>query len=231
MLFVNRRGFAVFTMQRLRLGVTLLTVLDDDDASCRVRGPGSDVGRRTSNPGPGRYMQCHACSQREPVPTQCPTCKSMRLHQYGVGTQKVEEELKNLFPFAKVARLDRDIASQRRAHEQIYRSFVSGELDILVGTQMIAKGFDFPNVTLVGVVDADVSCIFPIFARLNERLIFSPRWPAAPAAAIPKAKSSCRRIIPTITHCRPRKSTIISASMSRRSPIASVCVIRRFAGW
>jgi primosomal protein N' (replication factor Y) (superfamily II helicase) len=94
----------------------------------------------------------------------------MRLHQYGVGTQKVEEELKKLFPFVKVARLDRDIASQRRSHEKIYRSFVNGELDVLVGTQMIAKGFDFPKVTLVGVVDADVSLHLPDFRSAFDLL-------------------------------------------------------------
>jgi len=92
----------------------------------------------------------------------------MRIHQYGVGTQKVELELKKLFPFAKVARLDRDSAARRRSPERIYRAFVNGELDVLVGTQMIAKGFDFPKVTLVGVVDADVSLHLPDF-RSAER--------------------------------------------------------------
>ena len=130
-----------------------------------------------------RYMQCHACLRREPVPIQCPTCRSMRLRQFGVGTQKVEEELHRLFPFVKAARLDRDIvrqstggrppgqvagASVRRRHERIYRAFAGGELDVLIGTQMIAKGFDFPKVTLVGVVDADVSLHLPDF-RSAER--------------------------------------------------------------
>src|SRR5258708_5240744 len=115
-----------------------------------------------------RYMQCHACSRREPFPVQCPPCKSMRLHQFGIGTQKVEEEIRKLFPFAKIARLDRDVSSVRHSHEKIYRAFLSGELDILVGTQMIAKGFDFPKVTLVGVVDADVSLHLPDF-RSAER--------------------------------------------------------------
>jgi primosomal protein N' (replication factor Y) len=103
------------------------------------------------------------------VPNQCPSCRSMRLRQYGIGTQKVEEELKRLFPFVKVARLDRDMVSQRRQHEKIYRAFAGGELDVLIGTQMIAKGFDFPNVTLVGVVEADVSLHLPDF-RSSERI-------------------------------------------------------------
>src|SRR4029077_6966081 len=119
-------------------------------------------------PLPLRYMQCHACSQREAVPIQCPACRRMKLRQFGVGTQKVEEELKRLFPFVKAARLDRDVAAQRRQHEKIYRAFLGGELDVLVGTQMIAKGFDFPKVTLVGVVEADVSLHLPDF-RSAER--------------------------------------------------------------
>jgi len=155
LLFVNRRGFTPFlrcskcgwVSRCSRCSTTLTMHLGTGDA---------------------RYMQCHACSQREGVPNQCPKCKSMRIHQYGVGTQKVEEELKKLFPFAKIARLDRDIAAQRRSHVRIYRSFVKGEVDVLVGTQMIAKGFDFPNVTLVGVVDADVSLHLPDF-RSAER--------------------------------------------------------------
>ncbi len=155
MLFVNRRGFTPFlrcstcgwVSRCSRCSTTLTLHLGAGDI---------------------RYMQCHSCSQREKVPTQCPQCKSMRLHQYGVGTQKVEEELKKLFPFAKVARLDRDVASKRHSHEAIYRAFLSGDLDVLIGTQMIAKGFDFPKVTLVGVVDADVSLHLPDF-RSAER--------------------------------------------------------------
>jgi primosomal protein N' (replication factor Y) len=170
MLFVNRRGFTPFlrcgkcgwVSRCSRCSTTMTLHLDFE-------------GKRT--------MQCHACSQREPFPVQCPSCRSMRLHQYGIGTQKVEEEIKKLFPFVKVARLDRDIvrhtsggrppsrvagASERSMYETIYRGFFGGEFDILVGTQMIAKGFNFPNVTLVGVIDADVSLHLPDF-RSAER--------------------------------------------------------------
>jgi len=155
MLFVNRRGFTPF-LRCSKCGWVSRCSRCSTTLTLHVRSDGL------------RYMQCHACSRREPFPVDCPSCHSMRLHQYGIGTQKVEEELKKLFPFAKVARLDRDIASQRRLHEKIYRDFVSGKLDVLVGTQMIAKGFDFPNVTLVGVVDADVSLHLPDF-RSAER--------------------------------------------------------------
>jgi len=153
MLFVNRRGFTPF-LRCSKCG----WVSRCDRCSTTM----------TIHHGDKPYMQCHACSKREPVIIQCPSCHSMRLHQYGIGTQKVEEELKKLFPFLKVARLDRDIASQRKMYEQIYTAFLKGDLDVLVGTQMIAKGFNFPKVTLVGVVDADVSLHLPDF-RSAER--------------------------------------------------------------
>jgi len=153
MLFVNRRGFTPF-LRCSQCG----WVSRCDRCSTTM----------TIHHGDKPYMQCHACSKREPVVIQCPSCRSMRLHQYGVGTQKVEEELKKLFPFLKVARLDRDIAGRRKMYEKIYTTFLNGEVDVLVGTQMIAKGFNFPRVTLVGVVDADVSLHLPDF-RSAER--------------------------------------------------------------
>jgi len=110
-------------------------------------------------------LQCHACLRTQPVPIQCPTCKGMRLGYFGIGTQRVEEEVKHLFPFVKIARLDRDVGQIRRTYEKIYRAFAARELDVLVGTQIVAKGFDFPGVTLVGVVDADVSLHLPDSGR------------------------------------------------------------------
>jgi len=159
MLFVNRRGFTPF----LRCSKCGWVSRCSNCSTTLSLHMGEALGHL-----PARYMQCHACSRREPVPIQCPQCHSMRLHQYGVGTQKVEEEIKKLFPFVKVGRLDRDIAAKRSSHESIYKAFLSGKLDILVGTQMIAKGFNFPKVTLVGVVDADVSLHLPDF-RSAER--------------------------------------------------------------
>ncbi len=172
LLFVNRRGFTPFlrcsacgwVSRCSRCSMTLTLHLG---ASSEQQAASSgDTARRS--PLAARNMQCHACSRREPVPIQCPSCRRMRLRQFGVGTQKVEEELRRLFPFVKVARLDRDISSQRRPYEKIYRAFAGGELDVLIGTQMIAKGFDFPKVTLVGVVEADVSLHLPDF-RSGER--------------------------------------------------------------
>lgn len=171
MLFVNRRGFTPFLrcsacgwVARCSRCSTTLALHIKEDVLKLPRGK-----REGEAPVPMEAtLQCHACLHREPVPIQCPSCKGMRIRSYGIGTQRVEQELKKLFPFIKLARLDRDIASSRHEYERIYHAFAKGELDALVGTQMIAKGFDFPNVTLVGVVDADVSLHLPDF-RASER--------------------------------------------------------------
>ena len=102
-------------------------------------------------------LMCHHCGYSIPKPNTCPECGSEHLRFTGVGTQKVEDELSVAFPQAKILRMDTDTTAQRTSHEKLLDSFAAGEADILVGTQMIAKGLDFPNVTLVGVLDADLS--------------------------------------------------------------------------
>lgn len=111
---------------------------------------------------------CHYCNHHIKVPSVCAKCKHPFFKFGGIGTEKVESETARLFPNAKVARLDRDTTRKRGAHEQILARFRSGEVDILIGTQMIAKGFDFPHVTLVGVVNADTGLLLPDF-RSAER--------------------------------------------------------------
>lgn len=113
-------------------------------------------------------LRCHHCDFRMKSPDTCPKCGGVRMNPFGVGTEKVEESVAELFPEARLARLDRDIARKKGALEMILASFRSGETDILVGTQMVAKGLDFPNVTLVGVVAADISLNIPDF-RSSER--------------------------------------------------------------
>jgi primosomal protein N' (replication factor Y) len=103
-----------------------------------------------------------------PWKEKCPSCKDGTLSIYGAGTQKVEEEVKRLFPQARLFRLDRDTASKKGVYEQVYEDFKKEEYDILLGTQMVVKGFDFPRVTLVGVVDADTALYVPDF-RSAER--------------------------------------------------------------
>jgi len=100
---------------------------------------------------------CHYCGKTEPVPHICPACASPFIKYFGVGTQKVEEEVKRLFPSAVALRMDMDTTRQKHGHAKILSAFRKNEAQILIGTQMIAKGLDFPNVTLVGIVAADLS--------------------------------------------------------------------------
>jgi len=113
-------------------------------------------------------MKCHYCNSRQPVPEQCPYCGNQKIAKFGAGTERVEEEIENIFQKARVWRMDADSTSTKYAHEKILNSFRKGNIDILVGTQMLAKGLDFPRVTLVGVILADVALNLPDF-RAGER--------------------------------------------------------------
>jgi len=152
LLFLNRRGFAHFilcpdcgfTFKCPNCTVTLTYHLRD------------------------RSLQCHYCDYRIRAPGDCPQCEGHRLQGVGIGTERLEQEIRSLFPETQVGRMDRDTTSRRRSHQQILKSLESGKIDILVGTQMIVKGHDFPNVTFVGVVSADTSLHFPDF-RSSER--------------------------------------------------------------
>jgi primosomal protein N' (replication factor Y) len=115
-----------------------------------------------------RRLLCHYCGYACKVPVACPECSSDHIYFLGVGSERVEEELRQAFPRARLARLDRDTVSGKRQYETILDGFREGAYDILVGTQMIAKGHDIPNVTLVGVVSADVGLGMPDF-RAAER--------------------------------------------------------------
>jgi primosomal protein N' (replication factor Y) (superfamily II helicase) len=113
-------------------------------------------------------LRCHHCDHREGAPATCPDCGGVKLAPLGVGTEKVEEAVRDIFPEVNTARLDRDVARKTGALESILANFRAGEIQVLVGTQMVAKGLDFPNVTLVGVIAADVSLNLPDF-RASER--------------------------------------------------------------
>jgi primosomal protein N' (replication factor Y) len=115
-----------------------------------------------------KKLSCHHCDYSRPAPNVCPQCEGQRLKGFGIGTERVEEETKRAFPSARVLRMDRDTTSRKGAHAAILDQFKRHEADILVGTQMIAKGLDFPNVTLVGVISADTSLNLPDF-RAAER--------------------------------------------------------------
>lgn len=113
-------------------------------------------------------LKCHYCGQIRPLARICPVCQAKAVSYLGMGTQKVEDLVKSHFPTASVKRMDMDTTSQKGAHERILRNFKQGKIDILIGTQMISKGLDFPNVTLVGIILADSILNLPDF-RAGER--------------------------------------------------------------
>ena len=114
------------------------------------------------------HLICHRCNARQPIPEQCQTCESRRIKYFGSGTQRIEELVRQISPRARLLRWDRDTTSRRGSHEQILERFANHEADVLIGTQMIAKGLDLPLVTLVGAVSADVGLYLPDF-RAAER--------------------------------------------------------------
>ena len=115
-----------------------------------------------------RCLRCHVCGSWTDVPSHCPACGGVKIAFRGIGTQRVEAALGRFFPSARVIRMDADSTSRRHTHDELLGAFRRGEADILLGTQMIAKGLDFPNVTLVGVLNADSSLNLPDF-RAGER--------------------------------------------------------------
>ncbi len=116
----------------------------------------------------GENLQCHFCFEKKPLPKACPDCKSEALYTGGFGTQRIVQDLKKHFPRARVVRLDRDVPKPKAAMAQAYETFRDEAADILVGTQMVTQGFDFPRVTLVGILDADTALYHPDF-RAAER--------------------------------------------------------------
>ena len=115
-----------------------------------------------------RHLRCHYCGLTRPAPEVCPECGASDIRMRGVGTQRVEEQLTVLFPTARILRMDLDTTTRRGAHDRLLKRFGDGDADILLGTQMIAKGLDFPHVTLVGVISADTQMLLPDF-RSAER--------------------------------------------------------------
>ena len=115
-----------------------------------------------------QQLRCHLCGEQEPAPKRCPECQSPNVRMRGKGTQKIEEIVQKMLPSARIHRMDADSMSKKNLYRKILNDFRVGKIDILVGTQMIAKGLDFPNVTLVGLVDADMSLHIEDF-RAAER--------------------------------------------------------------
>ena len=188
MLFLNRRGYAGFL-------------------SCRECGyvakcPHCDVSLSLHN---GGVLQCHYCGHTERKPEVCPQCGSKYIMGFRAGTEQIEEGIKKLFPNARLLRMDRDTTRKKDDYERILTAFMEGEADILIGTQMIVKGHDFPKVTLVGILAADMSLSAPDF-RAGERT-FSLLTQAAGRSG--RADLSGEVVIQTY---RPEDTVILHAS-------------------
>ncbi|KAA0548182.1 primosomal protein N' [Bacillus sp. BGMRC 2118] len=144
-LFLNRRGYSTFIMCR---DCGFVVNCSDCDISLTYH--------RSQN-----LVKCHYCGHEEKAPSTCPSCHSEHIRFFGTGTQKVEEEIGKLLPEARIIRMDVDTTSKKGSHEKLLTAFGEGKADILLGTQMIAKGLDFPKVTLVGVLTADTMLHLP----------------------------------------------------------------------
>lgn len=151
-LMLNRRGYSSFIMCR--------------DCGYVDECPNCDISLTLHMD--TKTMNCHYCGFEKSIPHTCPNCHSRSIRYYGTGTQKAYDELVEVFPQARILRMDVDTTRQKGAHQRILDKFGNHEADILLGTQMIAKGLDFPNVTLVGVLNADTSLNLPDF-RSSER--------------------------------------------------------------
>lgn len=151
-LLLNRRGYSSFMMCR--------------DCGYVLPCPNCDISLTLHMD--VKKMRCHYCGHQENIPKKCPDCQGEKIRYYGTGTQKVEEELQARFPSARILRMDVDTTRKKGAHEKILKAFEEQEADILLGTQMIAKGLDYPNITLVGVLNADTALNLPDF-RSSER--------------------------------------------------------------
>lgn len=153
-LFLNRRGFAAFVLCR----------------SCGecLKCPRCDIALTLHRPRGGGYLSCHYCEYRQEVPEVCPTCGEPAMRPFGIGTEQVEAAVHERWPDWRTLRMDVDTTRHKGAHKRLIESFLAGEADVLIGTQMIAKGLDFPNVSLVGVIAADTLLAVPDY-RSSER--------------------------------------------------------------
>jgi primosomal protein N' (replication factor Y) len=151
-LFLNRRGYSTFVVCR-ECGLVMKCPKCSISLTLHAR---------------ENELRCHYCNFSRQAPVNCPKCSSKSIRHFGIGTQRVEAEAQKWFPDANIARMDMDTTTRKGSHEKILNTFKLGEADILIGTQMIAKGHDFPGVTLVGVITADTALNLPDF-RAAER--------------------------------------------------------------
>ena len=210
MLLMNHRGYHSFV-------------------SCRACGkavkcPNCDISMTYHMTGRDGMLHCHYCGAAVPVPTICPECGSPHIRYFGAGTQRVEEELRGLFPQTGIVRMDVDTTSGKDGHAKLLDIFRSGKAQLLVGTQMIAKGLDFPRVTLVGVMAADMTLTLPDY-RARERTFQLLTQVAGRAG---RGETPGRVIIQTY---KPDDGTIAAASRQDYRAFFAEELERRRTGW
>ncbi len=210
-LFLNRRGGATFIQCR-NCGFVLRCRRCDVPLAQNIAGD---------------TLVCHQCGYQTPVPPVCPRCAGRQLKFLGAGTQKLEQETRFAFPRARQLRWDSDVITGRTSHEAILQKFRTRQAEILIGTQMIAKGLDIPSVTLVGVVSADTSLNLPDFRSGERTFQLLSQVAAGPGAGL-RADASLSRPFPpsTMPYRRPPATTTLLFT-SRKSPIAGSFIILR----
>ncbi|MBQ9832285.1 MAG: primosomal protein N', partial [Clostridia bacterium] len=207
-LFINRRGYSTFV-------------------SCRSCGyvfkcPNCDVSlvyhKNTSR------MNCHYCGHSERLPKLCPECSKPYIKYFGVGTEQVEEQVRAMFPDIKTLRMDMDTTRTKNSHYEILNKFYKGEAQVLIGTQMVAKGLDIKNVTLVGVIAADAS-LFHSDYRSAERT-FQLLTQVAGRAGRDSSKTGCGEVI-IQTYCPEHTAVTMSANHDYEGFYAKEIAVRR----
>jgi primosomal protein N' (replication factor Y) len=208
-LFMNRRGASTFVMCR--------------DCGTVIRCPHCDIPLTYHLQ--GTQLTCHHCAHQQAVPQTCPICQSRRIKHFGTGTQRVQQTVHELLPSARLLRWDRDTTGTQGSHQALLDRFARHKADVLIGTQMIAKGLDLPRVTLVGVISADTALNLPDF-RAAERTFQLLTQVAGRAGRGPTHQS-------TMPFSQPRATTM-QAFTHRNGPFGSKPGIRPFPalhGW
>ncbi|MEI6144588.1 MAG: primosomal protein N', partial [Candidatus Berkelbacteria bacterium] len=155
LLFLNRRGMATFVSCR--------------DCGFVVTCDRCEIPMIYHVNQSGNYLICHHCEKKLPIPAKCPECGSFRIKYFGSGVEKIELEIKKFFPKARIKMVDAKVLQNHAQYEQFYRDFRDHKFDIVIGTQILAKGFDIPGVSLVGIISADVGLHMPHF-RAAEKI-------------------------------------------------------------
>ena len=209
MVLLNRRGYSSFVLCR-SCGETV---------QCKNCAIAMTYHKREHR------LICHYCGFMRPAPKTCPKCSSEYVQYLGTGAEKLEDISHSLFPQARIARLDRDTVRGRDDLERVLSALQGGDIDLLVGTQMIAKGHDIPNVTLVGVVGSDAALSFPDFRAAERTFQLLTQVAGAPVGA--KLRTVvCRPSFPITTQSSLLPRTTTKASTRKRRASVAGCITR-----